>query len=338
MKIRARIAAAAVLAVAARSGALRADYKHLSGAAYIVLDAPAPHATVDYASPTDALTFRYHLAATKWAKEWRNPGQPISYKPISDVSLLIRCKGGDCPSQGPVYVKNGLSRSDGAYAEAVPASKLADFLSTYHLSPKHEFEWAVSIGAIQTGDSPPHGLPDFWEYWEAFTLEPRTGPPDLALSLDIDNPAVWPKKLLVTDRGGPSKPTFLTVSLQTLNATDAHVKKYCAVVDDRKTHTILEMNHGDARALDVPPLPPSLAQQQAVLHAVAPPGPTATPTKGPLKAALQPTLTYHDPNVHQVVGCQYRIDAKLGTDTNAKDPDKQNNSLSRTIRIDMPMN
>jgi hypothetical protein len=156
--------------------------------------------------------------------------------------------------------------------------------------------------------------------------------PDLALSLDIDNPAVWPKKILLTNLGAPSKPTFLAVSYQTLSATDANVKNYCALLDEQKTQTIVEMKKGASRSFDVPALPPSLARKQAL----APPPPTPTPGKG-LKAALQPTMTYHDANTHQVVNCQYRIDAKLGTDTNTNDADMKNNTLSRTIRIDAPM-
>jgi len=97
-----------------------------------------------------------------------------------------------------------------------------------------------------------------------------------------------------------------------------------------------------AKGLDPPVMhldeAPSQAQTEALAHTIASSGPAPTPTKGPLKAAPQPTLTYHDPNVHQVVGCQYKLDAKLGTDTNVKDPNRQDNSLSRTIRIDVPMN
>ncbi|MCM3877977.1 MAG: hypothetical protein NEA02_16370, partial [Thermoanaerobaculia bacterium] len=70
----------------------------------------------------------------------------------------------------------------------------------------------------------------------------------------------------------------------------------------------------------------------------SPPTPTPTPGKGTLKVATQPTVTFQNANVHQVVTCQYRIDAKLGTDTNVKDADKANNALSRTVRIDVSYN
>ena len=170
------------------------------------------------------------------------------------------------------------------------------------------------------------------------TPTPTPAPPDLALSLDIDNPAVWPKKLLLNDRGGPTKPTFLSVSYQTLSATDANVKRYCALLDEKKTHEIVEMKHGDSRSYDVPTLPPSLAQKEATAKALAPPTPTPTPGKGLTKGLVQQQPQVHDANVHQVVGCQYRIDANLGTGTNTKDSDKGNNTLSRTIHIDAPMN
>jgi hypothetical protein len=124
-----------------------------------------------------------------------------------------------------------------------------------------------------------------------------------------------------------------------LSATDADVKRYCALLDEKKTHEILEMKHGDSRTIDVPALPPSQAQRQAMAKALSPPPPTPTPVKGALKLALQPTaVTVRDANTHQVVTCRYRIDATLGTDTNKGDSDKQNNALTRTIRIDMPMN
>jgi hypothetical protein len=96
------------------------------------------------------------------------------------------------------------------------------------------------------------------------------------------------------------------------------------------------MNHGDSRSYDVPALPPSLAQKEATAKALAPP--TPTPAKGLTKGLVQQQPPVHDANVHQVVSCQYRIDAKLGAGTNTKDSDKGNNTLSRTIHIDAPMN
>jgi hypothetical protein len=107
-------------------------------------------------------------------------------------------------------------------------------------------------------------------------------------------------------------------------------------MDETKTHTVLEMAPGAKRTFDVPELKPSQAQHDALLHAAG--GSSPTPPKTTPKAGVAQAPVFHDPNVHQFVGCQYALTAKLGADTNAKDPDKKDNSLSRTIRIDVPMN
>jgi hypothetical protein len=107
-------------------------------------------------------------------------------------------------------------------------------------------------------------------------------------------------------------------------------------MDETKTHTLLEMAGGARRSFDVPALKPSQAQRDALLRAAG--GPSPTPPKTTPKAGVLQPPTFHDPNVHQVVTCQYALTAKLGADTNAKDPDRMNNTLSRTIRIDVPLN
>jgi hypothetical protein len=247
----------------------------------------------------------------------------------------VICEGAGCRS-------GAAGRLDAGPPDTIHSYdfKASDLLAlTTGNGAEHAFSWGAAAQIVKNDRaSPPCVGITITQADRTFTLAKGAppGPPDLALSLDVDNPAVWPKKLVLANRGGPSKPTFLTVSFQTLAAADANVKRYCSLIDDQKTHTILEMKQGESHSFDVPALPPSRAATDALLRAVAPPGPT--PTKGPPKAGLQPTITYHDPNVHQVVTCQYALSAKLGTDTNVKDPTKQDNTLSRTIRIDVPMN
>jgi hypothetical protein len=320
------------LAVALASAALGGDFS-----TYIKLTGPADTARVNYEKSDDVVKLAFTMDINTIYALQSEDDKRCMMKP----EFWIECQGAGCRA------------GDGAMLAIWPPEtahtyefRVSDFLKlTTGGEGNHTFRWGASAMTMSTaGASPPCLTMPVAIAARTLTLvkvaptpAPTPAPPDLALSLDVDYPNVWPKKLFLNDRGGPTKPTFLSVSYQTLSATDANVKRYCALLDEKKTHEILEMKHGDSRSYDIPALPSSAARKEAIAKALNPPTPAPTPAKGLTKGLVQQP-TYHDANVHQVVGCQYRIDARLGTDTNTKDPDKGNNTLSRTIRIDVPMN
>lgn len=329
------LAGALALVSAAARPAAGGDYS-----TYIKLSGPADKARVTYEKTDEKVTLAFQMDLQTIASLSSAAGELGICG--TGVQFFVACRGAGCKAGDAAAILVQPPETKHTYEFRV--SQLLAL--TTGGAGNHDFNWAAEAMML-AGNSPtcltmPMAMAsrDFTlvKVVPAPTPTPTPAPPDLALSLDIDNPAVWPKKLLLNDRGGPSKPTFLTISLQTLSATDANVKKYCALIDSQKTHTIVEMQHGDSRSYDVPALPLSVAQKEAIAKVLSPPTPTPTPAKGLTKGLVQPPPTYHDANVHQVVGCQYKIDAKLGTDTNTKDSDKGNNTLSRTIRIDMPMN
>ncbi len=302
----------------------------------IPLVAPRDGATIEYASPNEIVTFSFHVDTDSILADAARTGDDEASHCGTKVSFFVTCEGAACRSGD-----GGRLARDNQDIVSVRVQSLLD-LTTGNPAGPHAFIWGGELRAKgNMNASPPCVGIAIAATSARFTLTKKTpppGPPDLALTLDPDLAGVWPKTVTVADKGGPSKPTFLAVTVKTLSPADPPVARNCALMDETRTHTVEALAGGGARrTFDVPPLKPSKAQTEALLHAIAPPGPTPTPAAGTPKAGVQPPLAYHDPNVHRVVTCQYALTARLGSDTNVNDPAKQNNSLSRTIRIDVPL-
>jgi hypothetical protein len=326
------LGSAAVVALAGSHPALVATA--LPYSKHIQLVTPKDGATIAYTSEDEALTFSFHVDTLALRAELaRETG--FTDNCIGTVDLYVKCDGPTCKNGPPaMLVRNGQDQ-----VSLRVGALLA--LTTDPSSPRATFIWGAEFHDIENKNASPPCLSITLAATAArLTLERNAGPPRLALSLDPDAPGAWPRSITVTDAGGASKATFLAVSWKTLNASDAAIARNCAAVDGSKTHTVEAMEgRGTKRTFEIPPLPPSAAQRELLLKALAPAGtPTPPPAKTPPKLAAAPAASFHDSSVHQVVTCQYRLDAHLGTDTNANDPNKSNNALSRTIAIDVKLN
>ncbi|MCM3874914.1 MAG: hypothetical protein NEA02_00695, partial [Thermoanaerobaculia bacterium] len=240
---------------------------------YIQLTGPADKARVTYEKTDEKVTLAFRMDLQTIAALSSAAGQLGICG--TGVQFFVACKGAGCKAGDAAAIL--VKPPDSQHTYDFRVSQLLAL--TTGGAGDHTFNWAAEAMML-SGNSPTCLTMPIAMASRDFTLVKAvptptpTPPPDLALSLDIDNPAVWPKKLLLTDRGGPTKPTFLSVSYQTLSATDAIVKKYCAPLNEQKTHTIVEMKHGDSRSFDVPALPPSDAQKQFALKLQSPPTPT----------------------------------------------------------------
>lgn len=296
---------------------------------------PADGTVVEWSSEADVVAFAYRADDGAVLAQAARTGdsQAASGQCGTHHAFFLSCEGPACRSS------RTLSRM-GVDSVRLRVSDLLD-LTAGERTARHAFVWGGEVRYRENRHASPPCVDIALAASQArLTLVRKpapAGPPRLSLSVEPDRPDAWPKAVVVTDSGGPSKPTFLVVSASTLSASDPVVARNCARIDGSRTHTVEAMTGGGSkRSFDVPPLPPSAAQRDALLGAMAPAA-TATPAKGPSKVGLQPTVTFHDPNVHQVVSCQYRLDAHLGSDTNAHDPNKTDNALTRTIRIDVPL-
>lgn len=159
-----------------------------------------------------------------------------------------------------------------------------------------------------------------WYSYEA-PPPPAPKPPDLAVSLEPDFSTVWPTGFRVRNLGtGPSEATSLDVSVDVLQGHLDVVKKNC-----------------NPRMTDFADVVPPILPGGSVL--VKPPPPTITKIRykvGMLGAVAQAAAPPGNP-VKQVVACQFAIKASLATNHNVNDANHGNDSVSRTIHVDVPL-